>query len=153
MHNLCVQMLTFPFQADSQLTDRICVKVITNTFWHWKEDRLKLTYFVFNCQYCLNNLNVKWWYCCHVKKHFIWFVFFLGDVIKDMGHYIFHHSNVGNTEYSGFFFLKPTFQCLNKIPLPEQPYMFGILIQKYELPWARVFPLRLMLRLGAEYKC
>ncbi|BFZ16767.1 hypothetical protein BsWGS_19806 [Bradybaena similaris] len=75
-----------------------------------------------------------------------------GDVIKDMGHYIFQYNNMGNTEYSGFFFLKPTFQCLNKIPLPEQPYMFGILIQKYELPWARVFPLRLMLRLGAEYK-
>ncbi|GLD56788.1 zinc finger FYVE domain-containing protein 16-like isoform X2 [Lates japonicus] len=34
---------------------------------------------------------------------------------------------------------------------PPQPFLFGLLIQKLEVPWAKVFPLRLLLRLGAEY--
>ncbi len=30
--------------------------------------------------------------------------------------------------------------------------LFGVLCLRPEMPWARVFPLRLMLRLGAEYR-
>jgi hypothetical protein len=37
--------------------------------------------------------------------------------------------------------------------LPNPPYLFGVLLQKWETPWAKVFPLRLMFRLGAEYRC
>ena len=56
-------------------------------------------------------------------------------------------------EYGGFLYLTPTFQCLNKLVLPAQPYVFGVLLQKWEVPWAKVFPLRLLLRLGAEFRC
>lgn len=48
-------------------------------------------------------------------------------------------------------FLSPTFQPLEGLTLPSQPFLFGLLIQKLEVPWAKVFPLRLLLRLGSEY--
>ena len=55
------------------------------------------------------------------------------------------------TEYGGFLFIRQTFQCIDDLDLPnQQPFLFGILLTKWEMPWARVFPLRLLLRLGAE---
>ncbi|CAL1536688.1 unnamed protein product [Lymnaea stagnalis] len=72
--------------------------------------------------------------------------------IQDMGHSMFHQNFLGHREHGGFLYLRPTFQCLNKLPLPESPFLFGILLQKWEVPWAKVFPIRLMLRLGAEYR-
>ena len=44
-------------------------------------------------------------------------------------------------------------QCLKNLPLPATPYVVGILIKRLETPWAQLFPLRLQLRLGAEYRC
>ena len=41
---------------------------------------------------------------------------------------------------------------MNDLFLPPPPVLFGILLMRWEIPWARVFPLRLMLRLGAEYR-
>ncbi|RZC39224.1 DUF3480, FYVE, SARA and/or Mpp10 domain containing protein, partial [Asbolus verrucosus] len=35
---------------------------------------------------------------------------------------------------------------------PKEPYLIGILIHRWETPWAKLFPLRLILRLGAEYR-
>ncbi|XP_050401600.2 zinc finger FYVE domain-containing protein 9 isoform X2 [Patella vulgata] len=75
-----------------------------------------------------------------------------GNVITDLGHTIFHQSFLGSREHGGFLYISPTFQCLQKLILPEPPYLFGILLQKWETPWAKVFPLRLLLRLGAEYR-
>ena len=55
------------------------------------------------------------------------------------------------TEYGGFLYIRHTFQCIDDLDLPsQQPFLFGILLTKWEMPWARVFPLRLLLRLGAE---
>ena len=42
------------------------------------------------------------------------------------------------------------FQCVDDLNLPEEPYLFAVLVTRWEMPWARVFPLRLLLRLGAE---
>ena len=39
---------------------------------------------------------------------------------------------------------------MSDLLLPSPPLLFAILLNKWEVPWARVFPLRLMLRLGAE---
>ena len=49
--------------------------------------------------------------------------------------------------------MRATFQCVQKFILPQPPYLHAILLQKWETPWAKVFPIRLMLRLGAEYRC
>ncbi|XP_051555342.1 zinc finger FYVE domain-containing protein 9-like isoform X1 [Myxocyprinus asiaticus] len=75
-----------------------------------------------------------------------------GNVLRHLGHSFFTQSFLGSKEHGGFLYISPTFQSLQDLPLPNPPYVFGILVQKWETPWAKVFPIRLMLRLGAEYR-
>ncbi|XP_051984390.1 zinc finger FYVE domain-containing protein 9 isoform X2 [Xyrauchen texanus] len=75
-----------------------------------------------------------------------------GNVFSHLGHSFFTQSFLGSKEHGGFLYISPTFQSLQDLPLPNPPYLFGILVQKWETPWAKVFPIRLMLRLGAEYR-
>lgn len=77
----------------------------------------------------------------------------LGNVLSHLSHSFFTQSFLGSKEHGGFLYISPSFQSLQDLLLPNPPYLFGILIQKWETPWAKVFPIRLMLRLGAEYRC
>ena len=70
-----------------------------------------------------------------------------------MGHSIFNQSFLDSRSHGGLLYIRSTFQCTNKLILPSTPFLFAILLQKWETPWAKVFPIRLMLRLGAEYRC
>ena len=59
-----------------------------------------------------------------------------------------------SNDNAGFLYIRPTFQCLNKLVLPENStFLVAILLQKWEVPWAKALPLRLLLRLGAEFRC
>jgi len=73
--------------------------------------------------------------------------------VSNLDHSIFTENILGSKDYGGFLYIRPSFQCLHKLLLPQPPYVIGILLQKWEIPWAKVFPVRLMLRLGAEYRC
>ncbi|XP_068095178.1 zinc finger FYVE domain-containing protein 9 [Hyperolius riggenbachi] len=75
-----------------------------------------------------------------------------GNLVGNLGHSFVSQSFLGSKEHGGFLYVTPTYQSLQDLVLPAQPYLFGILIQKWETPWAKVFPMRLMLRLGAEYR-
>nr|XP_033771959.1 zinc finger FYVE domain-containing protein 9 isoform X2 [Geotrypetes seraphini] len=75
-----------------------------------------------------------------------------GNVVGNLGHSFLNQSFLGSKEHGGFLYVTPTYQSLQDLVLPSAPYLFGILIQKWETPWAKVFPIRLMLRLGAEYR-
>ncbi|XP_045655501.1 zinc finger FYVE domain-containing protein 9 isoform X3 [Ursus americanus] len=75
-----------------------------------------------------------------------------GNVVGNLGHSFFSQSFLGSKEHGGFLYVTSTYQSLQDLVLPTPPYLFGILIQKWETPWAKVFPIRLMLRLGAEYR-
>ncbi|XP_028345198.1 LOW QUALITY PROTEIN: zinc finger FYVE domain-containing protein 9 [Physeter macrocephalus] len=75
-----------------------------------------------------------------------------GTVVGNLGHSFFSQSFLGSKEHGGFLYVTSTYQSLQDLVLPTPPYLFGILIQKWETPWAKVFPIRLMLRLGAEYR-
>uniref|UniRef100_A0A8C0B2U7 Zinc finger FYVE domain-containing protein n=1 Tax=Buteo japonicus TaxID=224669 RepID=A0A8C0B2U7_9AVES len=75
-----------------------------------------------------------------------------GNVVGNLGHSFFSQSFLGSKEHGGFLYVAATYQSLQDLVLPTPPYLFGILIQKWETPWAKVFPIRLMLRLGAEYR-
>ncbi|XP_053395265.1 uncharacterized protein LOC128555782 isoform X2 [Mercenaria mercenaria] len=75
-----------------------------------------------------------------------------GNVITELGHSIFNQSFLGSRDHGGFLYIRASFQCVQKLTLPGPPFLFGILLQKWETPWAKVFPLRLLLRLGAEYR-
>jgi MAD (mothers against decapentaplegic) interacting protein len=78
-----------------------------------------------------------------------------GSTVNHMDHSLLPAGGqfLGSTEHGGFLYIAPTFQCLGKLILPDPPYLFAVLLQKWELPWAKMFPLRLMLRLGAEFRC
>lgn len=75
-----------------------------------------------------------------------------GKYIENLDNITFTESFLSDKDHGGFLFIAPTFQKLDELPLPSCPFLCGILIQKLEIPWAKVFPMRLMLRLGAEYK-
>ncbi|KAM4605493.1 zinc finger FYVE domain-containing protein 9 isoform 1-T2 [Polymixia lowei] len=75
-----------------------------------------------------------------------------GNVLSHLSHSFFTQSFLGSKEHGGFLYISPSFQSLQDLLLPNPPYLFGILMQKWETPWAKVFPIRLMLRLGAEYR-
>uniref|UniRef100_A0A8C8B0C6 Zinc finger FYVE domain-containing protein n=1 Tax=Otus sunia TaxID=257818 RepID=A0A8C8B0C6_9STRI len=74
-----------------------------------------------------------------------------GRLIRNMENITFTENFLSNKEHGGFLFVSPTLQKLDDQILPENPFLYGILIHKMEIPWAKVFPIRLMLRLGAEY--
>ncbi|PKU36545.1 zinc finger fyve hypothetical protein [Limosa lapponica baueri] len=74
-----------------------------------------------------------------------------GRLIRNMENITFTENFLGNKEHGGFLFVSPIFQKLDDQILPDSPFLCGILIHKMEIPWAKVFPIRLMLRLGAEY--
>ena len=63
---------------------------------------------------------------------------------------------LGNKENVGFLYFRPTtyhYQCCFKKMkdyLPTDNFLIGLIIQKWELPWVKLFPLRLYLRLGEE---
>ncbi|XP_066996678.2 zinc finger FYVE domain-containing protein 16 [Anabrus simplex] len=76
-----------------------------------------------------------------------------GNMVSEMGHTVFQGSTfLGSSEHGGFIYIRPSFQCLHKLILPAPPYLVAILFHRWEIPWAKVFPIRLMLRLGAEFR-
>ncbi|XP_012257524.2 zinc finger FYVE domain-containing protein 9 isoform X1 [Athalia rosae] len=76
-----------------------------------------------------------------------------GNTITELGVSIHQGGNLlGSREHAGFLFIRQTFQCLQRIVLPPPPFLVGLLVHRWETPWAKVFPLRLVLRLGAEYR-
>ncbi|XP_069006405.1 zinc finger FYVE domain-containing protein 9 isoform X2 [Embiotoca jacksoni] len=75
-----------------------------------------------------------------------------GKVVKHLSLSLFGSSFFGSEEHAGFLYVRSTLQSLQGLPLPNQPYLFGLLVHRAEVAWAKAFPLRLMLRLGAEYR-
>lgn len=65
---------------------------------------------------------------------------YLGNLVVEMGHSIFTEPDgfFGSKDHGGFLYIRPSFQCLQKLILPPRPYLFAILIQKWETPWAKV---------------
>lgn len=75
-----------------------------------------------------------------------------GKYVENLDNLTFTESFLSSKDHGGFLFITPTFQKLDDLPVPRSPFLCGILIHKLEIPWAKAFPMRLMLRLGAEYK-
>ncbi|KAM4629819.1 zinc finger FYVE domain-containing protein 9 [Polymixia lowei] len=75
-----------------------------------------------------------------------------GKVVKHLALSLFGSDFLSSEEHAGFLYVRSTLQSLQGLPLPNQPYLFGLLVHRAEVAWAKAFPLRLMLRLGAEYR-
>lgn len=73
-----------------------------------------------------------------------------GHPVQEMGHVAVTQDFLDSNVHGGWLFIRHTFQTVSDLLLPAPPLLFAILLNKWEVPWARVFPLRLMLRLGAE---
>ncbi|KAJ8285539.1 hypothetical protein GJAV_G00027970 [Gymnothorax javanicus] len=71
--------------------------------------------------------------------------------VQDLGCVLVEGGVLGSREHGGFLFFSPSHQPLEGLSLPASPFLCGVLIHKLEVPWAKVFPLRLLLRLGAEF--
>ncbi|XP_017344672.2 zinc finger FYVE domain-containing protein 16 [Ictalurus punctatus] len=79
-----------------------------------------------------------------------------GKYIEELGNVTFADSFLGSKEHGGFLFLSLSFQPTEGLGLPHSSFLFGVLVHKLEVPWAKVFPLRLVLSMGAEcsvYPC
>uniref|UniRef100_A0A8C1MLJ1 Zinc finger, FYVE domain containing 16 n=1 Tax=Cyprinus carpio TaxID=7962 RepID=A0A8C1MLJ1_CYPCA len=74
-----------------------------------------------------------------------------GKFTEHLGNVTFTDSFLGSKDHGGVLFFTPTFQPLDGLALPQVSFLCGVLIQKLEVPWAKVFPLRLLLALGAQY--
>ncbi|XP_061589995.1 zinc finger FYVE domain-containing protein 16 [Cololabis saira] len=74
-----------------------------------------------------------------------------GKFVENLDNVTFTSSFMGSKDHAGILFFSPTCQPLDGLAIPPPPFLFGLLVQKLEVPWAKVFPLRLLLRLGAEY--
>ncbi|XP_044131964.1 zinc finger FYVE domain-containing protein 16 isoform X2 [Bufo gargarizans] len=73
-----------------------------------------------------------------------------GKYIGNLENVTFTESFLDSKDHGGFLFFTPTFQDLSGLPIPNNPFLCGVIILKMEVPWAKVFPIRLMLTLGAE---
>ncbi|XP_051541056.1 zinc finger FYVE domain-containing protein 16 isoform X1 [Myxocyprinus asiaticus] len=74
-----------------------------------------------------------------------------GKFIEHLSNVTFTDSFLGSKDHGGVVFFSPSFQPVDGLALPEVSFLCGVLIQKLEVPWAKVFPLRLLLTMGAQY--
>jgi len=75
-----------------------------------------------------------------------------GSPVAEMGHVTVGHDYLGSSSHGGWLFIRHSHQTVADLLLPPPPLLFAVLIMRWEVPWARVAPLRLMLRLGAEFR-
>ncbi|XP_029940738.1 zinc finger FYVE domain-containing protein 16 isoform X2 [Salarias fasciatus] len=75
-----------------------------------------------------------------------------GRFVGELDNVTFTSSFLGSKDHGGMLFFSPSCQPLDGLALPPPPFLLGLLVQKLEVPWAKVFPLRLLLRLGAQYQ-
>ena len=75
-----------------------------------------------------------------------------GTPVTEMGHISVGSNYFGSSQHGGWLFVRHSHQTVQDLLMPPPPVLFGLLIMRWEIPWARVFPLRLMLRLGAEFR-
>lgn len=55
-----------------------------------------------------------------------------GTTLTELG-FSLHNAQVflGSKNHAGFLYIRPTFQCLQNILIPKEPYLIGILMHRY----------------------
>lgn len=69
--------------------------------------------------------------------------------LENLGNLLFQDGLFGNRDTAGLIFVKPLADhCLKNLILPNQNFLIALVLQRWEVPWSKVFPVRLLLRLG-----
>ena len=60
------------------------------------------------------------------------FLLFAGNTVSEMGHTVFQGAPfLDSSEHGGFIYIRPSFQCLQKLILPPSPYLVALLVHRY----------------------
>ena len=60
------------------------------------------------------------------------FVLFAGNTVSELGHTVFQGVPfLDSTEHGGFIYVRPSFQCVQKLILPQSPYLVAVLFHRY----------------------
>ena len=55
-----------------------------------------------------------------------------GTSVKEMGLSLHNTTNfLGSKNHAGFVYIRPTFQCLQNVIKPQEPYLIGVLIHRW----------------------
>lgn len=75
------------------------------------------------------------------------------QALENLGNLLFQDGLFGTRDTAGLVFVRPLEDhCLNNLVLPENKnFLVALVLQRWEVPWSKVFPMRLLLRLGHKY--
>lgn len=72
--------------------------------------------------------------------------------LESLGNLLFQDGLFGNRDTAGLLFVRPMqTQCTENLILPKKIFLIALLLQRWEVPWSKVFPMRLLLRLGYKF--
>jgi MAD (mothers against decapentaplegic) interacting protein len=74
------------------------------------------------------------------------------QAIENLGNLLFQDGLFNCRDTAGLLFVKPSpDHCLKNLILPDKKFLIALVLQRWEVPWSKVFPMRLLLRLGHKY--
>lgn len=76
------------------------------------------------------------------------------QALENLGNLLFQDGLFGSRDTAGLVFVRPLkCHCVKNLILPEnnKSFLVALVLQRWEVPWSKVFPMRLLLRLGHKY--
>lgn len=75
------------------------------------------------------------------------------QAIENLGNLLFQDGLFGSRDTAGLLFVRPCADhCLKNLIVPDKKFLVALVLQRWEVPWSKVFPMRLLLRLGHKYE-
>lgn len=72
--------------------------------------------------------------------------------LETLGNLLFPDGLFGSRDTAGLLFVLPLQQhCMKNLVLPKRMFLVALVLQRWEVPWSKVFPMRLLLRLGHKF--
>lgn len=74
------------------------------------------------------------------------------QAIENLGNLLFQDGLFGSRDTAGLLFVQPSSDhCLQNLIATDNKFLIALVLQRWEVPWSKVFPMRLLLRLGHKY--
>lgn len=73
--------------------------------------------------------------------------------LESLGNLLFQDGLFGNRDTAGLLFVRPLENhCMKNLVIPtNRTFLIALVLQRWEVPWSKVFPMRLLLRLGHQF--